>query len=236
MNKNPGDDVAWQPSIGDFARHLSQTTFVVLDLETSGGSPRLGAGITEIGAVKICAGEVIGEFQTLVNPGSPVPDYITDLTGISDAMIQGAPMIESVMPIFLEFLGSPKANILVAHNASFDIGFLKAAAYAHNYRWPRFKVLDTVRLARSILTKNDVMDCKLSTLSTYFRTETTPNHRALDDARATVEVLHGIFERYGSIGITTVEDLENLSGRISEARRERFLKIASAEASTYRKY
>lgn len=235
MNFDANNNVAWQPSIGDFARHLSQTTFVVLDLETSGGSPQSGAGITEIAAVKICGGVVVAEFHTLINPGSPIPDYITELTGISAAMIQGAPMIQSILPVFLEFLGSPKANILVAHNASFDIGFLKAAAYAHNYQWPRFKVLDTVRLARAILTKDEVADCKLGTLSVFFGTKTSPNHRALDDARATVEVLNGIFERFGSIGITTVEDLENLSSRISEARQEKFLTIGSTGTSRYSK-
>ena len=215
MNLESGDEVAWQPSIGDLGRALLDTTFIVLDLETSGGAAHLGAGITEIGAVKICGGQVIGEFQTLINPGTPIPDYITDLTGISDAMIQGSPSIASIFPMFLEFLGSVHVNILVAHNASFDLGFLKAAASQHHYQWPRFKVLDTVQLARSILSKDDVADCKLATLSAYFKTETSPNHRALDDARATVEVLHGIFERYGSIGITTLEDVLAFTNRIS---------------------
>ena len=218
MNLETGDEGAWQPSIGDFARHLSQTTFVVLDLETSGGSPHLGAGITEIGAVKICGGQIIGEFQTLINPGTPIPDYITDLTGISDATIQGSPSIERIFPTFLEFLGSAHVNILVAHNASFDLGFLKAAASQHHYQWPRYKVLDTVQLARSILTKDDVTDCKLSTLSQFFKTTTSPNHRALDDARATVEVLHGIFERYGSIGLTTVEDVLAFTNRLKKTK------------------
>ena len=236
MNLESGDETAWQPSIGDLGRALLDTTFIVLDLETSGGAAHLGAGITEIGAVKICGGQVIGEFQTLINPGTPIPDYITDLTGISDATIQGSPSIESIFPTFLEFLGSAHVNILVAHNAGFDLGFLKAAASQHHYQWPRYKVLDTVQLARSILTKDEVADRKLATLSDYFKTETSPNHRALDDARATVEVLHGIFERYGSIGITTVEDLDNLSSRISEARQEKFLKIAFGKASKNRKY
>ena len=218
MNLDESDEVAWQPSLAELGRPLSQTTFIVIDLETSGGSPHTGAGITEIGAVKICGGAVIGQFETLVNPGSPIPDYITELTGISDAMIQGAPLIEGVLPSFLEFLGAAQVNILVAHNASFDIGFLKAAASQHHYRWPRFKVLDTVKLARSILTKDEVADCKLATLSAYFKTETSPNHRALDDARATVEVLHGIFERFGSLDITTVEDVEAFTKRLKRPR------------------
>ena len=215
VNLESGDEVAWQPSIGELGRALLDTTFIVLDLETSGGAAHLGAGITEIGAVKVCGGQVIGEFQTLINPGTPIPDYITDLTGISDAMIQGSPSMESIFPTFLEFLGSSHSNIIVAHNASFDLGFLKAAASQHHYQWPHFKVLDTVQLARSVLSKDDVPDCKLATLSAYFKTETSPNHRALDDARATVEVLHGIFERYGSIGITTLEDVLAFTNRIS---------------------
>lgn len=235
MNQDESAEVAWQPSLAELGRPLSQTTFIVIDLETSGGSPHTGAGITEIGAVKVCGGAVIGEFETLVNPGSPIPDYITELTGISDAMIQDAPLIESVLASFFEFLGAAQVNILVAHNASFDIGFLKAAASMHHYRWPRFKVLDTVKLARSILTKEEVMDCKLATLSAYFKTETSPNHRALDDARATVEVLHGIFERYGSIGITTVEDLDNLSSRIAQARQEKYFKFSPTTNNTLRK-
>ena len=215
---NSGNETAWQQSIGDLGRPLSETVFVVVDLETSGGSPFAGAGITEMGAVKVCGGQVIGEFQSLVNPGTPIPDYITELTGISFAMIQGAPSIENILPTFFEFLGPPQTNILVAHNASFDIGFLKAAATQHSYRWPRFKVFDTVALARAILNKDDVPDCKLSTLSAFFSAETSPNHRALDDARATVEVLHGIFERFGSLDIRTVEDVMAFTNRIS--RRE----------------
>ena len=218
MSLDSGDEAAWQPSIGDLGCALSDTTFIILDLETSGGSAHLGAGITEIGAVKVRGGHVIGEFQTLINPGTPIPDYITDLTGISDAMIQGSPSIGNILPVFFEFLGSARVNILVAHNASFDVGFLKAAASRHHYAWPRYKVLDTVQLARSILSKDEVADCKLATLSAYFKTETSPNHRALDDARATVEVLHGIFERYGSIGINTVEDVIAFTNRIAQKR------------------
>ena len=212
---NSGDETAWQPSIGDLGRPLSETVFVVVDLETSGGSPFAGAGITEIGAVKVRAGQVIGEFQSLVNSGTSIPDYITELTGISFAMIQGAPSIENILPTFFEFVGSPQTNILVAHNASFDIGFLKAAASQHSYKWPRFKVFDTVALARAILTKEDVPDCKLSTLSVFFNSETSPNHRALDGARATLEVLHGIFERFGSLDIKTVEDVMAFTNRVS---------------------
>ena len=218
MDFDIDDEKSWQPSIQEFARPLSESVFVVLDLETSGGSPKVGAGITEIGAVKILGGQVIGEFQSLINPGALIPEYITELTGISDAMIQGSPTIESLLPSFFEFLGPASENILVAHNANFDLGFLKAAAAHHGFQWPQYKVFDTVRLARSVLSLDDVPDCKLSTLSQFFRTQTSPSHRALDDARATVEVLHGVFERFGSFGVTTVDDVEKFTSKVSRLR------------------
>jgi DNA polymerase-3 subunit epsilon len=211
----------WQASFADLGRALSQTTFVVIDLETSGGSPAAGAGITEIGAVKVRGGEVIGEFQTLINPGTGIPAFITVLTGITDSMVLAAPSISESLPILLEFLGSEHETVLVAHNAPFDMGFLKAAADAHNYPWPRYPVIDTARLARQVLTRDEVPNCKLGTLSIFFRATTSPTHRALDDARATVDVLHGIFDRLGSFDVTTLEELSSFSTRITSAQREK---------------
>ena len=187
--------------------NLSETTFVVLDLETSGASPKSGSAITEIGAVKVRGGEVLGTFKTFVNPGTSLPPFITELTGISDAMLIDAPRIESVLPLLFEFLGSDKSTVFVAHNAPFDLSFLKASAALHGYTWPNFRVIDTVRAARFVLTKDDVANYQLGTLAVYFRTEIAPNHRALDDALATVDVLHGIIERMGTFGITTINQM-----------------------------
>ena len=208
---------SWQTSFDDLGRHLSATTFVVIDLETTGGSPGINA-ITEIGAQKIQGGKVIGEFQTLVNPGVPLPPFITVLTGITEKMLLPAPTIDQVFPQLLEFLGSESETILVAHNANFDIGFLKAAANALSYQFPRYQVLDTVKIARQVLTKDEVRNYKLESLALFFKTKTTPNHRALDDARATVAVLHGLFERLGSFGIFTLEELKEFSNRITKAQ------------------
>jgi DNA polymerase-3 subunit epsilon len=208
---------AWQSSFDDLGRHLAATTFVVIDLETTGGSPGANA-ITEIGAQKVRGGKVIGEFQTLVNPGVPLPPFITVLTGITEAMLIPAPKIDEVFPQLLEFLGSENETVLVAHNAPFDIGFLKAAALALGYSFPKYQVLDTVRIARQVLTKDEVRNYKLETLSQFFRTETTPNHRALDDVRATVSVFHGLIERLGSFGIFTLEELKEFSNRITKAQ------------------
>ncbi len=211
----------WQGTFDDIGRPLSQTTFVVLDLETTGSSPSVGAGITEIGAVKVRGGEIIGEFQTLINPGGPIPAFITILTGITQSMVALAPSIEEVFPAFLEFMGPHQENVLVAHNAPFDIGFLKAAAANQEYPWPKYQVLDTARLARQVLLRDEVINCKLGTLARFFRTETSPNHRALDDAKATVDVLHGLLERVGSFGVTTFDELKGFSTRITSAQRDK---------------
>ena len=192
---------------------LSQTTFVVLDLETSGASPKSGSAITEIGAVKVCGGQVLGTFKTFVNPGTPLPPFITELTGITDEMLVDAPKIESVLPLLFEFLGSDKSTVFVAHNAPFDLSFLKASAALHGYAWPNFRVIDTVKAARFVLTKDDVANYQLGTLAIYFRTEIAPNHRALDDALATVDVLHGIIERMGTFGITTINQMLNAGSK-----------------------
>ena len=209
--------ISWQASFDDLGRHLSETTFVVVDLETTGGSPGVNV-ITEIGAQKVRGGKVIGEFQTLVNPGVPIPPFITVLTGITEAMLLPAPRIDEAFPQLLEFFGSESETVLVAHNAPFDIGFLKAAAAGLGYTFPKYQVLDTVKIARQVLTKDEVRNYKLETLSQFFRTETTPTHRALDDVRATVSVLHGLIERLGSFGIFTLEELKEFSNRITKAQ------------------
>jgi DNA polymerase III epsilon subunit family exonuclease len=188
-------------------QNLSTATFVVLDLETTGASPKVGAGITEIGAVKVRGGEVIGIFESFINPGESIPSYITALTGITDEMVLHAPPIEMALPTLLEFLGHEDETVVVAHNAPFDLGFLKAAAQTHEYPWPKYQVLDTVKLARHLLTRDEVYDCKLSTLAQFFETPIEPTHRALDDAHSTVAVLHGLFERLGSFEVDTVEKL-----------------------------
>jgi DNA polymerase-3 subunit epsilon len=112
------------------SRSLRETTFVVVDLETTGGAPET-CGITEIGAVKVRGGEELAEFATLVNPGQPVPPYITVLTGITEAMLLPAPPLTEVLPAFLEFA---QGAVWVAHNAPYDVGFLRAACVALG--WP----------------------------------------------------------------------------------------------------
>ncbi len=209
---------SWQVTIDELGRPLAETTFVVLDLETSGGAPHLGAHITEIGAVKVRGGEVLGKFQTFINPGTPIPAFITALTGITDEMVSSSPRIAEVVPILLEFLGSENETVFVAHNAPFDLSFLKAAAANSEYQWPKFTVIDTAKLARRILTRDEVVNCKLGTLAEFFETEVSPNHRALDDALATVDVLHALIGRAAGFGISTLEGLRDFGNRKSNTR------------------
>lgn len=206
-----------QYSLDEASIALKDATFVVLDLETTGGSPD-SSEITEIGAVKVRGGEVVGEFQTLVNPGVEIPPFITVLTGITDAMVIEAPRIAEVLPSFFEFAGSPENTFLVAHNAPFDISFMRHATLREKRPWPRYRVLDTAKLARRVLTRDEVPNNKLATLAPYFGAEITPNHRALDDAKATVDVLHGLIGRLGSFAVTTVEDLIEFSNRLTPAQ------------------
>jgi DNA polymerase III epsilon subunit family exonuclease len=188
-------------------RGLSEVTFVVIDLETSGASTSTGSAITEIGAVKVYGGDVKGTFHTLINPFTPLSPFIVELTGITDQMLAEAPSIETILPMLFDFFGSPEEVVFVAHNAPFDLSFLKAASTLHGYIWPDFRVLDTVKLAQLVLTKDDVVNYQLGTLAQYFNTHIAPNHRALDDAQATVDVLHGVIERLGTFDIFTINQL-----------------------------
>jgi DNA polymerase-3 subunit epsilon len=207
-----------QRSFDELGRSLREVTFCVVDLETTGGSAQGGSMITEIGAVKVRGGEVLGEFQTLVNPAQAIPAFIAVLTGITDSMVATAPSIEQVLPQFLEFA---QGCVLVAHNAPFDVGFLKHFAAEQQRPWPAFEVVDTARLARRVITRDDAPNCKLSSLARLFDAQTTPNHRALSDARATVDVLHGLMARLGGLGVHTLEELQTFSSRVSQAQRKK---------------
>lgn len=209
---------AVQGSFDDLGRSLADATFCIVDLETTGGSPKSGARITEIGAVKVRGGDVLGEFQTLVNPDEHIPAFITVLTGITDQMVIAAPRIAEVMPSFLELA---RGSVLVAHNAPFDVGFLKSAAAGLGIPWPTFEVLDTVTLARRTLPRGEVPNYKLATLAAKFHATTSPTHRALDDARATVDVMHALFERLGPLGVTTLEEVSGYTSRVSPVQRKK---------------
>ena len=208
-------ELTTQLSLADIGTPLSDITFVVVDLETTGGAPT-DAGITEIGAVKVRGGEIQGEFTTLVNPGIPIPPFIAALTGITDSMVVSAPRVQTAVSMFLEFAGD---CVFVAHNAPYDMGFLKGACTKFDLPWPTNRVIDTARIARLALHRDEVRNCKLSTLSKFFDTDIQPTHRAFDDARATTDILHRLIERLGNYGVHTFEDLHAFTSRVSEIQR-----------------
>lgn len=194
--------MAARPTLDDRGEHLARVTFVVVDVETTGGSPT-DCAITEIGAVKLRGGEVLGEFSTLVAPRAPIPPGVAALTGITDGMVADRPPAEAVLPAFLEFC---RGGVLVAHNARFDLAFLNTNLARLGYPRLSNPVVCTAALARRLV-RDEVRDLRLATLAALFRCRTVPVHRALPDARATVEVLHGLLERAGSFGVLTLEDL-----------------------------
>ncbi|MCU1364698.1 MAG: dnaQ [Ilumatobacteraceae bacterium] len=194
-----------QRTFDDLGTPLCDVTFCVLDLETTGGD-RNGDVITEIGAIKVRGGECLGTFQTLVNPGRAIPPSITILTGISDSMVVPAPRIEHVLPSLLEFC---RDSVIVGHNVRFDVGFLNAALKRADRPVLGNIAIDTLALARRLV-RDEVPDCRLGTLSTRFRLDHQPSHRALDDALATADLLHLLLERASAFGVLGLDDLQLL--------------------------
>jgi DNA polymerase III subunit epsilon len=184
---------------------LSDVTFVVLDLETTGTVPGQSR-IIEVAAAKYRGGECLGTFQTLVNPRCGLPPFIVALTGITEALVVPAPAIDEVLPALLEFIGGA---VLVGHNLRFDTAFLDADLVARGRPRLANARVDTLTLARRLV-RDEVPDCRLATLAARFRTEVRPTHRALDDVLATAEVLHALFERAAGFGVLALDDLLGL--------------------------
>lgn len=200
--------ITWDTPAGpvlapDGSQPLDAIDFVIVDVETTGWTPGQ-AQITEIGAVRVRGGQLKGQFSALVNPGSPIPERVTELTGITDAMVAAAPPLDRVLPAFLAFASG---GVLTAHNAAFDVGFLTAACRASGLPWPRFPVVDTVDLARRVLREGEVPNCKLATLADYFGARTAPSHRALADAQATADVLLALLPRLAAAGVSTLGEI-----------------------------
>jgi DNA polymerase-3 subunit epsilon len=191
-----------QRSFDDLGVPLAEAVFCVVDLETTGGDPGR-CGITEVGALKVRGGEVLGTYQTLVNPGMAIPPSITVLTGLTDAMVAPAPTVQQVLPSLLEFIGGA---VIVGHNVRFDLAFLQAALRRWGGPLLGNQHLDTLALARRLLT-HEVPDHRLGTLAERLGLAHRPCHRALDDARATCDLLHALIERATAWGVTGLDDL-----------------------------
>lgn len=193
---------AVQPSFDDLGTPLIDVTFCVLDLETTGGSPT-DDRICEIGAVKVRGGECLATFHTLVDPGRDLPPAITVLTGLTSQMVRPAPPIESVLASVVDFIGDA---VFVGHNVRFDRSFLDAALVRTDRARLANPMVDTCALARRLV-REEVPNCKLSTLANRFRLDHRPSHRALDDALATADLLHLLLERAAGFGVTALDDL-----------------------------
>ena len=157
-------------------------TFICFDIETTGLSASRDK-ITEIGAVKVVNGAIVDTFSTFANPEMPIPQKITQLTGITDSMVKDAPSQSEAVSAFLEFAGD---NVLVAHNAPFDTSFIRKACEDMGIEY-NYTSIDTVAISRAILT--DIKNCKLDTVAKYLRLGEFNHHRASDDA----EILARIF-------------------------------------------
>lgn len=208
-----------QASFAQMGTPLSEVVFVVVDLETTGGPPGADA-ITEIGAVRVRGGAVESEMSTLVNPGRAIPAQITVLTGITNAMVASAPPVGEALSTFLAWARlDGESTVLVAHNARFDVGHLRGAARALGLGWSEPTVLDTLGLARRAWSRAEVPDHKLGTLAALVGSPIRPAHRALGDARATVDVLHAALEVLAPLGVTHLEDLATAADPVPARRR-----------------
>ncbi len=181
---------------------LRDVTFCAVDLETTSGSWKTGE-IVEIGAIKSRGGEVLGTFETFVQPSIELPVEIQILTGITPRMLDDAMPLPAVLPQFIEF---SHGAVFVAHNARFDKSFLDEACRKLDYEITSVPIVDTVRLARRIL-RNETRCNGLHRLAAHFNTATKPCHRAFADAAACLEVLWALLERASAYGVTTLSDL-----------------------------
>jgi DNA polymerase-3 subunit alpha (Gram-positive type) len=186
-------------------RILSETDFVVFDLETTGAKTP-PCRITEIGAYRVQNGVITDEFHTLVNPETPIPIFISQLTGISDAMVRHAPKFGEIAADFLGFIGD---SVLVAHNAHFDIRFLnhEIGRIHDEYRLAN-PHLCTVQLSRNLLPH--IENHRLNTVAQYFNVALINHHRASEDARATAHIFVNLLSELRQRGVSDLATAKKL--------------------------
>jgi DNA polymerase-3 subunit alpha (Gram-positive type) len=186
-------------------KQIRNADYVVFDVETT-GLDAANDKIIEIGAVKIVKGEIIDTFAAFINPQRPLPENIKRLTGITDEMLVDAPLITEVLPKFFDFVG--QESVLVAHNASFDLAFLNEnAEYIGMAKWGG-SVIDTLALSRAILT--NIRSHKLNKICEALDIPLKNHHRAIDDARATAQVLLKLLQIIQDRGINYLKEINDL--------------------------
>ena len=201
---------------------LNDATYCVLDLETTGISITTEK-ITEVGIMKVKNGEVIDEFEIFVNPEKPIPQRVVEVTNITDEMVKDAETIDKVFPKILEFVGD---SIIVAHNASFDVGFLKHNAKLLGYEFNN-TYIDTLPLAKNLFP--DLKKYKLGKIADSLGIEVDVAHRALADVDTTVKVFNVMLKKLKDKGINTVDEIDSAT-KDPEAQKEEFKKQRSYHA------
>ena len=198
------------------------TTYCVLDLETTGFSA-INDKITEIGVMKYKDGEVIDEFSTFVNPEIHIPERVTAVTNITDDMVADSETIDKVFPKLLDFLGD---SVIVAHNANFDVGFLKQNAIALGYDFD-YTYLDTLSLAKDLFP--NYKKYKLGKIAENLGIKVEVAHRALDDVDTTVKVFRIMLDMLKEKGAKKIEDIDNVS-QDEQAKKEEYKKLKTYHA------
>lgn len=184
---------------------LDNIGYAVVDVETTGGSPRRGHRMTEVAVVEVDGGAITGEFQTLVNPGRKIPSRISALTGITDAMVADAPYFEDIAG---EVLRRLEGRVFVAHNVSFDWRFVSNQLGDAIGQVPQGPRLCTVKMARRL--EPDLTRRNLDALATHFGIPIEARHRALGDALATARVFLRLLDRARGKGAHDLPSLESL--------------------------
>lgn len=211
-----------KPSVRNIKGQSLDTTYCVLDLETTGFSPRLEK-ITEIGVMKYQDGKVVDKFSCFVNPEKSIPPRVVEVTGITDDMVRDAETIDKVFPKLLDFI---KDSVLVAHNAEFDVGFLRHVARELGYEFD-FTYLDTLSLAYELFPEYKTY--KLGRIAKNLGIKVDVAHRALDDVDTTVKVFKVMLDMLKERGVNTLEDIE-IYASDETAKKEAFKKLRTHHA------
>ena len=201
------------------------TTYCVLDLETTGFSATTEK-ITEVGIMKVKEGKVIDEFSCFVNPEKHIPERVTEVTNITDEMVKDAETIDKVFPKILEFLGDDQETVVVAHNANFDVGFLKQNAKNLGYEF-NYTYLDTLSLAKDLFP--NYKKYKLGKIAENLGIKVEVAHRALDDVDTTVKVFNVMVDMLKEKGATIVEDIDRVAAS-KESKKEEYKKLKTYHA------
>ncbi len=181
---------------------LHEIKFACLDTETTGLSPAAGGKICEIAVSVSQNGQKIEEFSTLLNPGMPMHPDVIAIHGITNEMVKTAPTFEQILPRLLALLDG---CVLVAHNADFDLSFLRAETQACGLRFPEYPVVDTLKLARK---NGRFQRNNLGVIATALGINADGAHRAMADVRMTEKILYNFLHEFARGGVTCLEELQ----------------------------